>query len=93
MSTSRGFYLLEKSEEEILGSRLPSRGQVLGVFLHHHISLKKQLRESAEAVWSEVEKFWSKARIPTQRSDYGITRIISLHDEWRRLKKNRNKKM
>lgn len=84
----RCYYLMSKSEETIRGSKLPSKGQVLRVFLHQHIDNKKDLRESAEVIYKEVQNFWERARIPTKRKDHITEKILELHGEWKRLKKN-----
>ncbi|KAG0723831.1 hypothetical protein GWK47_005376 [Chionoecetes opilio] len=68
ISKNSGFYLL-CSEDAIPGNKLPSSGQVLSVFLHNHLNLKKERAESAKVVVGEVLVFWDKARIPTQRQD------------------------
>lgn len=92
MAKNRGFYLLKESHEKLLGSKLPSNGQVLGVLLHHHYNKKKCLKESANIVLLELYEFWEKARIPTKRKDHLLEKMIKLHAEWTKLKKNKNKR-
>lgn len=91
MSSKRGLYLLDR-EEHLLGSKLPSSGQVLSVFLHNHLQLGKQKKDSAEVVVKELLSFWTKARIPTQRDDKIQAKILKLHDRWRGLKKGKGRR-
>lgn len=88
MTSKRGLYLMN-SEEHLLGSKLPSSGQELSVFLHHHLDLGKQKNESAQVVVKELLAFWVRARIPTQRPDKIQAKILALHDRWRGLKKSK----
>ena len=46
-----------------MGAKLPSIGMTLSLLLHHHLDLKKSIRESSAGVVSEVAKVWDKARI------------------------------
>lgn len=91
MTSKRGLYLLN-SEEHLLGSKLPSSGQVLSVFLHHHLYLGKQKNESALEVVKELLAFWARARIPTQRPDKIQNKILALYDRWQRLKKSKGRR-
>ncbi|KAG0717220.1 hypothetical protein GWK47_008187 [Chionoecetes opilio] len=90
ISENRGIYLLG-SEDAIWGSKLPSSGQVLSVFLHNHLNLKQERAESAKVVVGKVLVFWNKARIPTQRQDKILAKVQSHHDRWKGLKKNQGR--
>ncbi|KAG0718429.1 hypothetical protein GWK47_052441 [Chionoecetes opilio] len=91
MSKNRGFYLLG-SEDTIWGTNRPSSGQVLCVFLHKHLNLKKERADSARVVVEEVLVFRDKARIHTQRQDKILAKVQALHDRWKGLKKNQGLK-
>ncbi|KAG0717680.1 hypothetical protein GWK47_053918 [Chionoecetes opilio] len=84
MSQNRDFYILG-SEDTIRGTKLPFSGQVLSVFFHNHLNLKKERADSARVVVEEVLVFWDKARIPTQRQDKILAKVQALHDRWKGL--------
>lgn len=91
MPKTRGFYLIKETSNEILGAKLPSKEQVLSVFLHHHMTKNKSVSESAAIVTSEVEAYWKKARLPVQRKDKIIEKIKKLFNQWKLLKKNKGR--
>ena len=91
MSKTRGFYLIEETSNEILGAKLPSKEQVLSVFLHHHITKNKSVSESADIVSGEVEAYWQKARLPLQRKDKIKEKVKKLFNQWKFLKKNKGR--
>ena len=84
-------YLLGSSASELIGAKLPSIGMTLGLFLHHHLDLKKSIRESSAAVVSEVAKVWDKARIPISIRQNCQTKVEKLFEKWRLLKKNKGR--
>ena len=57
-------YLIGRTVPELLGCKLPSLRMAFGLFLHHHLELRKTVRHSSNATISEIAKFWEKARIP-----------------------------
>lgn len=81
-------WLLGAEETEITGTKLPSKRQALCVLLYHHKTLKKTIHESAIAVMKEVLVFWDKARIPVRPEHHAIKQLETLHDKWKKLKKN-----
>ena len=91
MSTTRTSGYMVSTSDEILGSKLPSRGQSLAYFLHRHQSLKETVREAANRTVEKVEEFWTRARIPTQDKGRAAKKVEALFDEWKRLKKNKNR--
>ena len=60
-------YLLGSIEQSITGSKLPSKKQVLQVFLYHHMEQKKTKSDAAMETMKLVEDFWERAQIPTQK--------------------------
>jgi hypothetical protein len=88
---TRGNDYLVHPAESIEGGKLPSREQVLGYFLHHHINQNKTVRMSATETVSRVEEFWSQAGIPMQHRQDVIKKIERLFDEWKILKKSKSR--
>ena len=62
------------------------------VFLHHHKTLKKTVRESVRAVIREATTFWDRAKIPVRPEQRAISQLEQLHDRWVKLKKNASRK-
>lgn len=92
MSKRKLVFLLGKTTPKLTGNKLPSNGQVLSTFFHHHHELKKSVRESAGIVVTECLSFWERARIPTRQKPHLITKLISLFEEWVGLRKSKGKK-
>ena len=84
-------YLLGSIEQSITGSKLPSKKQVLQVFLYHHMEQKKTKSDAAMETMKLVEDFWERARIPTQKPQRVKENIIRLYEQWVALKKNKNR--
>ncbi|GBM91114.1 hypothetical protein AVEN_226597-1 [Araneus ventricosus] len=83
-------YLIGSTITELTGSKLPSIGMALGLFLHHHIELNKTIRESSTTTIEEI-KFWQKARIPVQELINCQPKLEKLFEQWRLLKKNKTR--
>ncbi|KAG0719906.1 hypothetical protein GWK47_049535 [Chionoecetes opilio] len=62
--------LIGHPEENITGSRLPSKGQVLRKFYFHHGLEKKTKAEAAKETVEEVLGIWEKAGLPTSTLRY-----------------------
>jgi len=84
-------YLLGSTKEALLGTKLPSIGDVLRVYLHH---LKTENVKHAAAVLTlnEVQTFWERARIPMRRIDNAIKQFEELVRKWEGLKKNKGRR-
>lgn len=80
-------YLIGVPYTQILGSKLPSKKQVLSVFFFNHRTLKLTLRDSAALVHDELAVFWAKARIPIQSKHRSIEKILAIHGQWQTLLK------
>ena len=76
-------------QTEVIGSKLPSNREVLGVVLHRLQLKKTTLRDVTLAVTPMVAQFWDMARIPMIRKDNIVTKIEKLHREYELLKKGR----
>ena len=84
-------YLLGSTENTITGSKLPSRKQVLQLFLHHHLEEKMTLKDAAGETLKVLGDFWQRARIPMQKDQRAKEKILRLYEEWARLKKNKSR--
>ena len=69
-------YLLEKFYDEILGNKLPSKAQILGVYLHNIHDLKKPVDEL-----NQIKAYWNKARISIQEDHKIKPKIIQTVSE------------
>ena len=85
-------YLLGHDEYQIIGSKLPSNGQVLRVLFYNVQKVKLDLRPSAAIAIKEVEVFWDKARIPVRETHHSIDKLLELHKNWRKLQKTRKRR-
>lgn len=90
-SKKKVFYLLGAEIEEIK-SRLPSNGDVLRLFCHHHFSLKKIIFHAAKSVISVVLKLYKKEEIPVMQTKNACKKLVLLHSEWVKIKKSKYKK-
>jgi len=79
--------------ENIAGSQLPSKEEVLGLLMYlYQIEVKKKsVREAASDVTKIVIDLWSKARIPFQRKDTILAKIEKLHNEFGNVKRNKGR--
>lgn len=80
-------WLIGDPTESIIGSKLPSKHQVLSLFFHHHRTVKKTVRESAKLVTKEVLAFWEKARLSTTQERNIIPKVEKLFTSWKNLQK------
>ena len=80
-------FLLNHDENQIIGAKLPSNGQVLRVLFYNLRKVKLNLRSSARLVIKEVQVLWEKARIPTRKLDRSIEKVESLYQNWKTLQK------
>jgi len=77
--------------ENIAGSQLPSKEEVLGLLMYQIEVKKKSVREAASDVTKTVIDLWSKARIPFQRKDTILAKIEKLHNEFGNVKRNKGR--
>lgn len=87
--SSGKIYLLEYDESQIVGSKLPSNGQVLKVLFYNMRKVKLDLRSSAYLVIKEAEIIWNKARIPVRQIDRSVQKVEALYQQWKNLQKKR----
>lgn len=62
-------YLVVPFTQRIMGSKLPSKRQVLQVLFYNIRAGGLNLKDAARLALDEVDIFWRKVRIPTQKSD------------------------
>lgn len=95
MSNTRSkslLWLLDKStKQEFLGSRLPSREEVLLVFHHHHHVIRETIPEAAKSVSLKLHQVWDKASLPVKAEHVIRRNIKTLHTEYMSLKKEKNR--
>lgn len=82
-------FLIGNYQPQIIGSKLPSNGDVLRVlyFNIHEVGLN-DVNESAKLVINEVLTFWSKARITTKYPQDCVKKVASLYATHRNLKRS-----
>ncbi|KAG0715261.1 hypothetical protein GWK47_012366 [Chionoecetes opilio] len=85
-------WLLEKSPTSSFpGNRLPSRGEVLQVFLFHHKIQKEVLFAAAASTAEKVLEVWRRANIPTSDVSW-VKKILKLYEEYGVLAKSKSRK-
>ena len=78
--------------DEIRGTKLPSKGQVLSFFLHLHLNNKKTVRDSATIVVNCVTNFWDQAKIPIIRKDTVVSKVEKLYKHYQSIKKGKSRR-
>lgn len=86
-------YLINQRVEKIIGRKLPTNKQALGLFLHKHIVLNLSVQKSASVVVKEIMSFWVQAKIPVRQKNKCVDKLYKLFDDWKKLKKNRGRKI
>ncbi|KAG0728657.1 hypothetical protein GWK47_003670 [Chionoecetes opilio] len=86
-------WLLEKSPTSSFpGNCLPSRGEVLQVFLLHHKIQKEVLFAAAASTAEKVLEVWRRANIPTSDVSWVKKKILKLYEEYGALAKSKSRK-
>ena len=92
-SKKRTKWLIGSYSPEILGSKLPSKRNVLSVVFWNLEKNKVSLKEAAEIVEGQVSSFWMRARIPTRQKQHIKAKVVKLYQDYANLRKNKcNKK-
>lgn len=78
--------------QNLSGSKLPVRREVLSLFLYKHRTEKLVIRESAKFVLCEVIKVWNKFLLPANNSYYSIVKIEKLYNEWLKTQVHKGRK-
>ncbi|KAG0727299.1 hypothetical protein GWK47_004023 [Chionoecetes opilio] len=74
------------------GNRLPSRGEVLQVFLFHHKTQKEVLFAAAASTAEKVLEVWRRANTPTSDVSWVKKKILKLYEEYGALAKSKSRK-
>lgn len=82
-------WLIGQPSPSLNQSRLPSIQQVLCVFWHYKLEMKKSIKKSATCTAEDVMSVWEKAGIPTKWKQHVIIKIEKYFTEWQKLKKNK----
>ena len=84
-------YLIGSMNNQITGSKLPSKRDCLSVLFYNMRLVKLNLHDSSRLVIDECSIFWKKARIPTHDNSDCIKKLKKLYEEWRKLDKNKTR--
>ena len=84
-------YLLGCDIENLSGSKLPSIGDVLRLYVHKLKSARTK-HDAAATVIKDVQFFWEKAGIPMRRVDHATAQLEELVHKWEGLKKNKGRR-
>lgn len=87
MAKTNEVYLIGAIENKLHGRKLPTRRQVLSLFLYNHNS-GLTIRQSSKATIIEVNNFWIAGQIPTKRIYYSMDLLEKLYKEWQNLQKS-----
>lgn len=84
-------FLVGVIDQQITGSKLPSKRQCLSVLFYNMRFVGITLTESASLVIDECLIFWKKARIPTQDKAHCVKKLKKLYETLRNLEKSNKK--
>lgn len=92
MSSKRGLWLLDKVPYgEFLGARLPSKEQVLLVFINHHKEEKETLSSACKSTSIKLQEVWKKANIPVKTEENIRSNTQKLFKEYQSLGKEKSR--
>ena len=81
-------YLIGSYDDNIRGTKLPSKKQVLSFFLYNHTIRNETVRISATMTAEKIMKFWNSAGIPIHHKQDCIKKVTRLFENWKGIKKN-----
>ena len=84
-------YLCSRNDE-IRGTKLPSKGQVLSFFLHLYLNNKKTVRDSATIVVNCVTNVWDQAKIPIICKDTVVSKVEKLYKHYQSIKRGKSRR-
>lgn len=84
-------YLIGSLNNQITGSKLPSKKDCLSVLFYNMRLVNLNLHDSSRLVIDECLIFWKKARIPTHDSSDCIKKLKKVYEDWRKLDKNKTR--
>lgn len=83
--------LYPDSSETFLGNRLPSRKELLSVFLFHHVDKKEFVSAAAGFTTIKILDVWKKANIPTSNPSYIKNKVMKFFSDLKTFKKLKNR--
>jgi hypothetical protein len=84
-------YLLGSIKETLAGAKLPSIGDVMGVYLHKLQTCAETKHDAALQTIIEVEEFWNRARIPVRPRHHAVKQLEKTMTRWENLKKSKGR--
>lgn len=84
-------FLVGTINNQITGSKLPSKRNCLSVLYYNMRNVHLNLNSSALLTIDECLIYWKKARIPNQDRDNCAKKLKKLYEELRNLEKNKTK--
>lgn len=81
-------YILNETIPEILGSKLPSKKEVLQLLLHHTTVSNLEIKVAAKKIVDPILYFWSGAEIPTMEPHNIVKKIVKLCDAYKLLERS-----
>lgn len=88
LRSNTSLFLIGHPSSNIMGTKLPSRKQVLRMYFYGTGQRKISSDKSASLVTDTVMIFWRQAFIPTKHRPDVKKKVQSLVAEWQALKKN-----
>lgn len=89
--TKTDIWLIGQEADGLTGTQLPSKREILSMFFHKHLTLKRTVKDSASIVSDLILEFWNKARIPCKSKKHLIPLLEKDFKVWQNLKKSRNR--
>jgi len=85
-------WLVGHPQPNLPENSLPTTGEVLQTFMHHHVVLLKTVPESLKSTTIELVGNWNRARIPVAFQPNIISKMKGLVDEYNLIKKNKSRR-
>jgi hypothetical protein len=90
-SQAIGMYLIGDPMDNFSGIMLPTTGEVLRVYFHHHNKEKLSQKDSVKCVVQKVLTIWEKARVPTSETRNIVRKMETLVEKYRNICRNKNR--
>jgi hypothetical protein len=85
------FWLIGQTQSELPKNVLPTTGDILRTFFHHHRICKKTIPESSKHTAESLTEIWNRARIPTTYETHIVAKIKGLVESYSLVKKNKGR--
>jgi hypothetical protein len=90
-SQAIGMYLIGDPMDNFSGIMLPTTGEVLRVYFHHHNKEKLSQKDSVKCVVQKVLTIWEKARVPTSETRNIVRKMETCVEKYRNICRNKNR--